>query len=250
MARYHITKKGEPGKCTAQPGNCPLGGEGEHYDSPEAARDAFEATQGGSFDQPALFDPREETEYVIAFVKASQLRKGDDYEGSPITSIKVGSKWVTIATEATPKHLVPLDETVAVQREQPTEAAREADHAHYKETTAERAVDRAFARFQAATDRFNEKLTKYGRVDYMDVSEVVETQARKEIAERIKLTAERDGLSYAEATAVVRESYRSNLSDYVIRTGIHRSTNVISNAMEDAKSEAILNFVGDSSYWS
>jgi hypothetical protein len=27
MAKYHINDKGNPGKCTAQSGNCPFGGE-------------------------------------------------------------------------------------------------------------------------------------------------------------------------------------------------------------------------------
>lgn len=38
---WHITKNGEPGRCKAETGNCPLGG--EHFDNPEDARDAFES---------------------------------------------------------------------------------------------------------------------------------------------------------------------------------------------------------------
>lgn len=43
MARYHIKKDGTPGICHAQPGNCPLGGEGEHYPSMEAAQAAADS---------------------------------------------------------------------------------------------------------------------------------------------------------------------------------------------------------------
>ena len=45
VARYHINSKGEPGVCKAQQA-CPFGDASEHYDSPEAAREAFEADAG------------------------------------------------------------------------------------------------------------------------------------------------------------------------------------------------------------
>ena len=46
MARYHINPEtGEPGVCKATKGGCPFGGESDHYDSPTAAREAFEAGQ-------------------------------------------------------------------------------------------------------------------------------------------------------------------------------------------------------------
>lgn len=44
MAKYHVNAKGETGICKAQNGGCPFGGESEHYATPEAAREAFEAS--------------------------------------------------------------------------------------------------------------------------------------------------------------------------------------------------------------
>lgn len=44
MAKYHITKKGEPGVCRATKA-CPLGDESNHYESKEEASEAFEASQ-------------------------------------------------------------------------------------------------------------------------------------------------------------------------------------------------------------
>lgn len=41
MAKYHITKKGEPGVCRAAH-SCPLGGADEHFDNPKAAAQAYE----------------------------------------------------------------------------------------------------------------------------------------------------------------------------------------------------------------
>lgn len=40
MAKYHIKKDGTPGVCRAKNGNCPLGGNENHFDSMEAAQDA------------------------------------------------------------------------------------------------------------------------------------------------------------------------------------------------------------------
>jgi hypothetical protein len=44
MAKFHINGKGEAGKCSATKGGCPFGGESEHFTSPEAAREAYEAS--------------------------------------------------------------------------------------------------------------------------------------------------------------------------------------------------------------
>lgn len=40
MAKFHIKKDGTPGQCRATKGNCPLGGEGEHYSLAEEAQAA------------------------------------------------------------------------------------------------------------------------------------------------------------------------------------------------------------------
>jgi hypothetical protein len=47
--KYHISPTtGNPNRCYANTKPCPIGGEGEHYSSKEEAREAFEASQGGS----------------------------------------------------------------------------------------------------------------------------------------------------------------------------------------------------------
>lgn len=42
MARFHIGKSGKPATCNAKKGNCPLGGEGEHYPTKQQAQQAIE----------------------------------------------------------------------------------------------------------------------------------------------------------------------------------------------------------------
>lgn len=41
-ARFHINGEGNPGKCSAQPDNCPFGTKEAHYDSKAEARQAYE----------------------------------------------------------------------------------------------------------------------------------------------------------------------------------------------------------------
>ncbi len=38
MAKFHINKHGVPAPCKAKPGNCPLGGDETHFNSPEEAQ--------------------------------------------------------------------------------------------------------------------------------------------------------------------------------------------------------------------
>lgn len=45
MAKFHLNSNGDAGICKASQGNCPFGGDEDHFTSPEAARSAFEATQ-------------------------------------------------------------------------------------------------------------------------------------------------------------------------------------------------------------
>jgi hypothetical protein len=45
MQRYHINLKGDPGRCSAQKGQCPFGEDAAHYDTAQQARAAFERNQ-------------------------------------------------------------------------------------------------------------------------------------------------------------------------------------------------------------
>lgn len=42
MSKFHISKNGKPSICHAQSGNCPLGGESQHYETKEKAQQAIE----------------------------------------------------------------------------------------------------------------------------------------------------------------------------------------------------------------
>jgi len=46
MKKFHVNANGEAGACSAVKGNCPFGGESEHFTSADAARQDYEAKQG------------------------------------------------------------------------------------------------------------------------------------------------------------------------------------------------------------
>lgn len=51
MTKYHINPNtGMPGRCTAQPGNCPYGGESEHYTTYSEAFETSQSTLNDSFE--------------------------------------------------------------------------------------------------------------------------------------------------------------------------------------------------------
>lgn len=70
MAKYHISKTGEPGLCKAVKGNCPFGNDDEHYTSAEAARIAFEEGQDGSFEELPNFAP---TPAAVKYLKVGDV---------------------------------------------------------------------------------------------------------------------------------------------------------------------------------
>lgn len=68
--KYHITKKGEPGVCRATKGACPLGGEGEHFPTKEAARDHLE-------------EKMKKAQYGFATSSKASQEAFDDFEALP-----------------------------------------------------------------------------------------------------------------------------------------------------------------------
>lgn len=46
---FHINAKGEPGSCSAKPGNCPFGADAPHYETAAEARAAFEASMSSPY---------------------------------------------------------------------------------------------------------------------------------------------------------------------------------------------------------
>lgn len=94
MARFHVGRDGNPHKCTAEPGKCPLGG--EHYDSLEKCEAAVEksnasnnGTRSSSLKKPDIVkmpdnrDPFQVVlpagDYKVAFTSSDYDITEDDY---------------------------------------------------------------------------------------------------------------------------------------------------------------------------
>lgn len=48
MTKFHVSDDGNPRPCKAQPDNCPVAGDGDHFTTPESAREHFEKTQSNT----------------------------------------------------------------------------------------------------------------------------------------------------------------------------------------------------------
>lgn len=84
---FHLNSKGEPGRCKAQPGNCPFGDETAHYGTKEQARLAYEATMESNNQPEKPFDNLEDSvvkaRAVGDFTRLSALKQGlsdEEYE--------------------------------------------------------------------------------------------------------------------------------------------------------------------------
>lgn len=76
MAKYHVNSTtGEAGACKAVKGNCPFGGEAEHYTSAGAARDAYEASMKVAGMTPTKKVKVADREYSGPSVKALRDRE-------------------------------------------------------------------------------------------------------------------------------------------------------------------------------
>lgn len=88
--KFHINSNGEAGRCKAEKGGCPFGGESEHFTSAEAAREHYEAQMNTpaptiskskkaapslpvnqTFEEPEYFDFKKEEDRILEGQKGS-----------------------------------------------------------------------------------------------------------------------------------------------------------------------------------
>jgi len=88
MATYHINANGDAGACRATVGSCPFGDAVNHYDSAEAAREAYEAKQ-------EAWDWRVTRESFLKALELNADKESDDYfeielegEGRVLTTMR------------------------------------------------------------------------------------------------------------------------------------------------------------------
>lgn len=241
MAKYHINAHGNPNPCSAQSGNCPFGGDEDHFRTPEEARNVYER-RNASVPEPVT-KPAVSSVLALTTIKVSALRAGDEFQGKTVKEVKVGTKNATITTTEGKKIVVPLTETALVIREERTPEADHAADIKYRTERAEQAIAKAQARFDTAVKEMNEQLTKYGHADSFRMANFIQAQANNRVWSLVSKKAKEDNISVLEAADRVADYYRKR--HYMIKSGISRSTSVVSNVMEDAENEAILEFLRD-----
>jgi hypothetical protein len=252
MAKYHINAKGEPGVCRATKGNCPLGGDTDHYSSPEAARSAYEKNQAPLFTEPATAKKNPislETESTMETVPSEKIKKGDIYRGEEVQSVSVGRKWVTLSTDKSREILVAKDESTTVIREQLTQEAQAVQRDQWEDEWTERNVKQRLEQFDKARDDFNTSIEKHGNFDSFSLETLIKAQAKADISKQITRKVDKEGIGYKQATQDLQTQYKERIANYEINSGLSRSTSLTSNLLEDAKTEATLNFIRDGMNW-
>ncbi len=83
MTKYHLNPQtGNPGKCSAEQGNCPFGDPLEHYDFPAEARKSFESIVEAEAKRGALVELADELVKTslarhLALVARRQVKKNE-----------------------------------------------------------------------------------------------------------------------------------------------------------------------------
>lgn len=245
--KYHIGKDGSPRPCKAV-GACPLGDDAPHgeFDSKEEAiawaEERNASLAGGSFADLAI---KRETESVIDFVKAEDIAEGYLYESSPVVSVKTGSKWVTIDTEDKKGIKLPIGEQTAIVREKETPESKELNHKHFEERVAVNNRKWAHQEYVKSSESIAERAGTAQTLQWSEVRNLLKGNAKIEIWNQVDAIAKHEGISISEAAEKQREYYKENFYKYDVlgSTGSSRSTDQVSNLMDDFRAEAIIEFV-------
>lgn len=91
MSKFHINDAGDPGKCSAQPGNCPFGAEADHYGSRNDARKAYEKIMGDASLSANSKVARKEHQmdmlHNLNYDRVEAVNRATAYDGDRIFSI-------------------------------------------------------------------------------------------------------------------------------------------------------------------
>ena len=93
MSKFHVNGKGEAGKCSAEKGGCPFGGESEHYTSAQAARTAYENDMGTDQLLTKISSESEKSQTV------NWSYEGNDFSSVPLTADEAKARVAELASE-------------------------------------------------------------------------------------------------------------------------------------------------------
>lgn len=244
MAKYHLSSDGNPRVCTAEKGNCPLGGDAPHFASKVAARAAYEASvdvkvlasasrKKNRYGQPEEVDPalkreaepletvKPEPEYEsriehknLGSLKGGQKFYDNDGELVEIVSTKTGSKNSTIvAKDAAGKERKiyrSKDELVQAIVKTQTEESKARSMDAYREENLERALKSYEPRQAKVLGDLMVKTQEGYRADSWDYKRLMDASATDEVYATYDRTVDMVKQSIAEK----REGYENETQPY------------------------------------
>lgn len=282
MTKYHVKDNGEPGRCEAAEGNCPLGG--EHFSSEEEARVYYETQNSGdalsTLKKPAQSTPADITKYDVIIpqqqfrseekkIEASEIKLEyviKDDSGAVLGTVMEKSNGykntnVVYMTEdgKVKKASFPLMKEIDVVAPVETEESVKARSAAYLEDAYRHEIARykpqrvEILRDLATRAENGEALSGYS------ISRLVEADARDTVYERYKQVYEAMGKRYredpssfpsghfaTEANKVYTEQLKENIiqaADGVNNLSTRAASNLQDREILSAQAEFVRRFV-------
>jgi len=203
-------------------------------------------------------EPEREFELRVETVPARDVNAGDVIsDGTVVHRSKNGTKWTELF-DANEKRICRIlsDTDVTVTRKHETEASREA---RLRWMLADRILDKyernPMGELDNAVKHLDKRVADYGSVDYGDVGNLLTANARREVLGYFQHTcdARASQEDYEGDIVDVHDEFIEGLkvlmSSAYRNRGISRSSNQLSNLMEDVLEEARADFIHRSYIW-
>lgn len=188
-------------------------------------------------------------------IQAQFIRRNDRIDGAKVSKITAGTKWVDVRDAADKRIIrVELGELVTVSRRYQTQASAKYLSRADQNVRLAKILAEDVDEVTEVLERMKRKLDDWGYIDYGPICDLIETQARvrvmKSFTQAVEYLAKNDDWEgdLVDALDEFRAELVKNLSSRHRNRALSRSSNMISNLMEDAEREAEAKFA-DWLYW-
>jgi hypothetical protein len=203
--------------------------------------------------------PETEYERVEMQVRADEVRKEDQLLNNASLEVKArktGTKWTELFDFEGGKIMRVLnDTTVTVLRKQETKGSAVAYELWWRETKlAKRFTTDPRDVFMAEVQKFNEHIANDYQLDYTRYGAIMEAQEKYTLERRIRQSLEHqyteEGKTLVEAWNAFVEHIRLSLTEgYGGTWGISRSSNQVSNLIEDVQRQVLVEFCREAKWY-
>lgn len=200
-----------------------------------------------------------ETRTELLTVKIEDVHKGDTFARADkervVHAVKLGTKWVELRTEDGMLIIrQQVGTVVPVAREVETDESKARRQRALKNETIRKSLDKRETQHatKKATAKIQEKLEKGYLIDSFTMSKLIAGQAEDKVYDLLAHRMESVGRELEDGTIVdetfvyerfVEEMKERLIGGYDLTRGLSRSTSVVSNVMDDAEREAIVEFI-------